>query len=171
MGTQYSQITIEERCEMARLRTAGHSIRQVAGLDRSPSTVSRELKRNDVPGATFRPMRISSPRWQGSRLERDAVRDRVLSRLQQGWSPEQVVGRLALECHLTRDHLSFHLRPARPQEGLLLASLPAAGQVETGVAGTQGRQSGVVYPSAPTAGGIVQRRPLTAIHPATGKPI
>ena len=103
MGTQYSQITIEERCEMARLRTAGHSIRQVAAsLDRSPSTVSRELKRNGSRTRGYLPayadQQAHARRWQGSRLERDAVlRDRVLSRLQQGWSPEQVVGRLALE--------------------------------------------------------------------------
>ena len=103
MGTQYSQITIEERCEMARLRTAGHSIRQVAAsLDRSPSTVSRELKRNGSRTRGYLPayadQQAHARRWKGSRLERDAVlRDRVLSRLQQGWSPEQVVGRLALE--------------------------------------------------------------------------
>ena len=37
-------------------------------------------------------------RWRGSRLERDdGLRDRVLARLQQGWSPEQVAGRFALE--------------------------------------------------------------------------
>ncbi len=37
-------------------------------------------------------------RWRGSRLERDeGVRDKVLSGLKQGWSPEQVAGRLAME--------------------------------------------------------------------------
>ena len=103
MGTQYSQITIEERCEMARQRAAGHSIRQVAAtLDRSPSTVSRELKRNGSRTRGYMPVyadqHAHARRWRGSRLERDAaLRDRVLHRLQQGWSPEQVVGRLALE--------------------------------------------------------------------------
>ena len=155
MGTQYSQITIEERCEMARLRTAGHSIRQVAAsLDRSDSC---ELKRNGSRTRGYLPayadQQAHARRWQGSRLERDAVlRDRVLSRLQQGWSPEQVVGRLALDRARRSSHTRPSIGPARPQEGLLLASL-AAGQVETGVAGTQGRQSGVLYPSAPTAGG------------------
>ena len=38
------------------------------------------------------------PRWRGSQMERDGtLRARVLSRLAQGWSPEQVAGRLALE--------------------------------------------------------------------------
>ncbi len=51
MGNRYTQITIEERCEIARLQTAGDSIRQIAaGLDRAPSTIARELKRPDDIG-------------------------------------------------------------------------------------------------------------------------
>ncbi len=47
MGRQYEQISLEERCEIARLRGEGALIRQIAAaLDRSPSTVSRELRRN-----------------------------------------------------------------------------------------------------------------------------
>ena len=46
MGKHYEHITIEERCEIARLQASGYSVRQIAaGLDRSPSTVARELKR------------------------------------------------------------------------------------------------------------------------------
>ena len=48
MGKRYGHVTIEERCEIARLQASGYSVRQIAaGLDRSPSTVARELKRND----------------------------------------------------------------------------------------------------------------------------
>jgi IS30 family transposase len=37
-------------------------------------------------------------RWSGSKLDRDDnLREHVLSRLKQGWSPEQVSGRLARE--------------------------------------------------------------------------
>ena len=103
MGINYSHVTIEERCEMARLRAEGCSIRQVAAvLDRSPSTVSRELKRNVSRTQGYMPVYANqharARRWRGSKLERDAsLRDRVLSCLQQGWSPEQVAGRLALE--------------------------------------------------------------------------
>ena len=51
MGNRYTQITIEERCEIARLQTAGDSIRQIAAsLDRAPSTIARELKRPDDIG-------------------------------------------------------------------------------------------------------------------------
>lgn len=39
----------EERYELARLREAGHSVRWIAKrLGRSPSTLSRELRRNDA---------------------------------------------------------------------------------------------------------------------------
>ncbi len=102
MGNRYSQITIEERCEIARLQAAGYSIRQIAAsLDRAPSTVARELKRNSSPSTGYKPsyaqLRSRSHRWVGSRLDRDSsLRDRVLTRLAQGWSPEQVAGRLRL---------------------------------------------------------------------------
>lgn len=103
MGNRYKQISIEERCELARLQTAGKSIRQIAAsLDRSPSTIARELKRNSSPTTGYKPSyaqeRAGSHRWVGSRLDRDSgLRDRVLSRLAQGWSPEQVAGRFAHE--------------------------------------------------------------------------
>ncbi len=85
----YTQVTIEERCEIARLRAAGTSIRQVAaGLDRAPSTVARELKRNASRTTGYRPSyaqeQSRARRWSGSRLERDtALRACVLERL--GW--------------------------------------------------------------------------------------
>ncbi|HWR84247.1 MAG TPA: helix-turn-helix domain-containing protein [Candidatus Deferrimicrobium sp.] len=57
MGQRYDQITIEERCEMARLRAAGRSVRQVAAaLDRAPSTVAREMKRNCGQKGPYQPV-------------------------------------------------------------------------------------------------------------------
>ena len=107
MGTQYRHLTIEERCELARLHTGGHSVRQIAAsLDRSPSTVARELKRNGSKTQGYRPsyaqQQARARRWTGSKLERkEPLRQQVLSRLGQGWSPEQVAGRLALESSRT----------------------------------------------------------------------
>ena len=103
MGTRYQHLTIEERCELARLRAAGHSVRQIAaGLDRSPSTVARELRRNGSKTQGYRPsyaqQQASARRWRGSRLDRDLLlQEQVLARLGQGWSPQQVSGRFALE--------------------------------------------------------------------------
>jgi transposase, IS30 family len=103
MGDRYQQLSLDERCTIARLREAGQSIRQIAAaLDREPSTVSRELKRNSGRQVGYRPsyaqQQTRARRWSGSRLERDdALRDEVLASLRLGWSPEQVAGRLARE--------------------------------------------------------------------------
>ena len=106
MGRVYEQLSLEERCEIARLRGEGSSIRQIAtALDRPPSTVSRELKRNAGSGPRAGPYKPAyaqaqtvARRWSGSRLERDeGLRDQVLKGLAKGWSPEQVAGRLKLE--------------------------------------------------------------------------
>jgi IS30 family transposase len=103
MGQRYEQLSLEERCAIARLREAGQSLRQIAAaLDRTPSTISRELKRNAGAHVGYRPAYADEQawarRWSGSRLERDdGLREAVLDRLAAGWSPEQVAGRLALE--------------------------------------------------------------------------
>lgn len=106
MGDRYDQLCLEERCRIAELRRAGGSIRQIAAaLDRPPSTVSRELKRNTGAGPKAEPYRAAyaqaqtaARRWSGARLDRDgALRERVLGLLARGWSPEQVCGRLRRE--------------------------------------------------------------------------
>ena len=102
MGKSYKHFTDEERSELARLQAQGCSKRQIAAaLDRAPSSVSRELRRNQ--GAkSYNPIqakqRARSRRWTGSKLERDgALRTRVLGHLACGLSPEQITGRLLLE--------------------------------------------------------------------------
>ncbi len=57
MGKHYRHVTIEERCEMARLLAQGQSVRQIAAsLDRSPSTVAREVKRNGSRTQGYHPV-------------------------------------------------------------------------------------------------------------------
>src|SRR3546814_4876847 len=99
--SRYRQLSIEERCSIARLHEDGQSIRQIAAaLDRQPSTIAREVKRNSGAKVGYQPAyaqaQANARRWTGTRLERDdALREAVLDRLAQGWSPEQVAGRLA----------------------------------------------------------------------------
>jgi IS30 family transposase len=101
MEQRYAQIGLEERCEIARLQSHGLSIRQVAAtLDRAPSTIAREVRRNSGHHGRYQPVyadqQSRARRWTGSMLDRDTVlREIVLSQLGQGWSPEQVAGRLA----------------------------------------------------------------------------
>ena len=85
------------------IHTTGHSIRQIAAtLDRAPSTVARELKRNAARPQGYQPgyadQQARARRWQGAKLARDpALRAAGLARLQAGWSPQQVAGRRAWE--------------------------------------------------------------------------
>jgi transposase, IS30 family len=103
MGRTYKQLSLDERCEIARLSANGTSIRQIAAaLDRPPSTISRELNRNRGAQVGYKPLyaqqRMRARRWTGVRLEREpGLRRAVLERLSRGWSPEQVAGRLARE--------------------------------------------------------------------------
>ena len=137
MGRNYEQLSLEERCEISRLQAEGHSIQQIAAnLDRSPSTISRELKRNR--GAqTYKPgyaqEKTKARRWRGSRLSREPLlRRAVLQRLASGWSPEQIAGRLARE--QGRKVISYEsiyrfiYAPDRAHQGLQLAPLSAARQ-------------------------------------------
>ena len=101
MGTHSHHLTLEDRCDLARLHAAGCSLRHIAAaLDRPPSTVAREMKRNRSHTQGYQPryaeQQAHARRWRGARLARDAaLRTTVLTRLQQGWTPEQVAGRLA----------------------------------------------------------------------------
>jgi IS30 family transposase len=98
MGEYYGQLSLEERCKIAELHQTGQSLRQIAAaLDRSPSSVSRELRRNRGAQIGYKPAyaqeQAAARRWKGSRLERNAeLRDLVLGRLSRGWSPEQIAG-------------------------------------------------------------------------------
>ena len=103
MGKRYSQLSWEERWEIADLRAEGFSVREVAAtLDRPASTIARELKRNGTKGGGYRAwyaeQQARARRWSGSRMDRDpALRAWVLQRLAWRWSPEQIANRPPLE--------------------------------------------------------------------------
>jgi IS30 family transposase len=103
MGRSYAQLSLEERCTISRLQAEGGSIRQIAAaLDRAPSTILRELRRNRGRQVGYKPAyaqdQARARRWQGSRLERQPeLRRTVLDQLKRCWSPEQIAGRLARE--------------------------------------------------------------------------
>ena len=90
MGQKYRQFSIEERCEIARLSAAGVSIRQIAaGLDRAPSSVARELKRNSGAQLGYQPayaqQQARARRWSGGRLDRDAALRDLVPGPVEGW--------------------------------------------------------------------------------------
>ena len=92
----YTHFTLDERKYLHQLLDEGHSIRKIADiLGRSPSSVSRELKRNSSKKG-YHPWRAqtlaiirgrySHPAW---RLDEDTELGKyVRSKLQRFWSPE-----------------------------------------------------------------------------------
>src|ERR1700692_829048 len=109
MGQCYGQLSLEERVEIYRLHAGGRSQNQIASaLERSPSTISRELERNSRPTKVWKggyePVRAQQlderRRRQDRRLKlarQPDLRHRVGKSLAMGHSPEQIAGRLALE--------------------------------------------------------------------------
>ena len=97
-------LTATERESILCLRAQGYGIRKIAGtLNRSPSTVSRELRRNLVKGAysaheadkLYRLRRkLCRPTFKLKDKELQAL---LRARLEEGWSPEQIKGRESLE--------------------------------------------------------------------------
>ena len=92
-------LRLEEREEISRGIAAGRSIRRIAqDLGRSPSTVSREIRRNDGCNA-YRASRADMRTWDRAlrpkpcRLAHHAeLRWRIAQKLALQWSPEQISG-------------------------------------------------------------------------------
>jgi IS30 family transposase len=107
MGQCYGQLSLEERVEIYRLHADGKSQNEIASaLDRAPSTISRELRRNSRPTKVwpggYEPVRAQQlaerrRRWDGRfKLARQTdLRNSVGKSLAMGHSPEQIAGRLA----------------------------------------------------------------------------
>jgi len=107
MGKNYHQLDFDERIELNRLRDAGCSKRKIGRImGRSHTTIIRELKRNNLPQAGYKPARAQAMtnvrRDRPCKLQRlNRLRQTVHDQLAIGWSPEQISGRLrqAKSCH------------------------------------------------------------------------
>lgn len=103
MGQKYEQLTLEERCRISIFYREGKSKREIASaMARSPSTITREIKRNITKTKGYDPSyaqkQTAGRRWIGSKMERQpALRATVLDLLAMGWSPQEVSKRLAHE--------------------------------------------------------------------------
>jgi len=95
----------DERIAISDLRRTGATVRAIAAeLGRSPSTISRELRRNADPAGRYRPSAAHRSaaqrrtRRRGRRVDRDEVlRARVQQLLAMRWSPEQISRELSVE--------------------------------------------------------------------------
>src|SRR3974377_1390204 len=75
MGENYRQLSLEERCTIARLHENGHSYRKIAAsLGRAPSAIAREIARNKGNQIGYTTAYADELAWgrrgRGSRLER-----------------------------------------------------------------------------------------------------
>jgi len=102
MGTQYSHLTLEERCRLRGLMEMGLGVSEIARrLGRHRGTIHREVGRNRCVDG-YRPDSAARRAWarklRGSRIMRSTrLRTHVEDRLAMGWSPEQIAGRMELE--------------------------------------------------------------------------
>jgi len=97
-------LTLSEREEISRATVADLSIRSIAKhLNRSPSTISREIKRNGGYG-NYRATQADLSAWERAHrpkqcklaCNRSLIRT-VGTKLQLNWSPEQIAGWLKVE--------------------------------------------------------------------------
>jgi IS30 family transposase len=102
---KYLHFSIEEREKIQGLLWQKASVRAIAmALNRSPSSVSREINRNVPLKRSYRPrlaneraVRKRSSRGRKLRLKNNLVRHYAVTKLKEGWSPEQIAGRLHLD--------------------------------------------------------------------------
>lgn len=106
----YSHLTQEERYQIYALMKAGLLQTQIAAvLGRSPSTISRELRRNRGQRG-YRPHQAHERSCQRARAARTRPRitesqwQAIAELLRQHWSPEQIADRAALEGTLAITH-------------------------------------------------------------------
>lgn len=108
----YTQLSLEERNRLSSLLQQGRSIRQIAfALGRSPSTISREVRRNIYPSQhSYRPE--DAQRISGIRRKNRVIPCKVgyqnlrwiQSKLRMQWSPEQISARIKMELGFSIGH-------------------------------------------------------------------
>jgi IS30 family transposase len=95
-------LSLAEREEVSRGLAAGEPIRGIARrLERAPSTISREIKRNKGP-KQYRAVHAEDRAWRRARrpkacllAQRPTLARFVADRMSEDWSPEQISGHLA----------------------------------------------------------------------------
>lgn len=105
----YQHLSPEERVEIAVLKDKGYSLRSIAkAMKRSHSSLSRELKRNEVSG-TYEATKAQHKayvsrkysKYQGMKVaDHSELEKYIQEKLKKHWTPEQIAGRLRDEASL-----------------------------------------------------------------------
>ena len=114
---KYQHFSIEEREKLQELFWLKKSIRYIAKvLGRSPSSISRELRRNFPKEfkrytpriANERALLKRKERGRKDRLKTKEIREYVIKHLKERWSPEQISGRLKVEFKQSISHEAIY---------------------------------------------------------------
>lgn len=118
--TDYTRLSMRERCLLATLLEMGLSVSQISKrLQRHRSTIYRELSRNQTgghygPGLAHHRAKKRHPRKLMKMQNDPGLYQYVYSKLREGWSPEQISGRIKLDeehdpiCHETIYRYIYH---------------------------------------------------------------
>lgn len=115
--SNYTHLTIEERDTIQYMLWEKKSIRAIAKkLGRSPSSISRELKKNFPPKiktyrshlAQSRAKENRSNRGRKDRLKSQEIRNYVTAKLKLQWSPEQIAGRIHIDLKDSISHEAIY---------------------------------------------------------------
>ena len=132
---RYRQLTLRERVAISEGRKQGLSQAAIARrVRRTPSTISRELRRNARPSGIYRaPEADQRARARRSKSRRHSYFSAeqwalIESRLVLDWSPEQIAGRLRLEeaLWISHDTIYRYVRRDRRAGGQLSKHLRGA---------------------------------------------
>ena len=115
--SKFRKLTKEDRILIAQWREKGLSNKKIAGLlDRSVSTIGREITRNRFKGWIYEPLHAQNmtqerkkKAWEVKEpLKNPGIYSYVMDKLRNGWSPEQIAGRLRLT---HKEDRSWHICP------------------------------------------------------------
>ena len=153
--SRYEHLAQWERYTIIWFAVRGYSLTYIGRLlERSPSTISRELRRNRSPHDGIYRAEVAH-RKARARLRRERRGSqftkqewlRVKQKLKRFWSPEQIAGRLKLEGKLSISHETIYrrIRQDRKRGGDLYTYcriMSKYGRKGYGVTDSRGRQEG-----------------------------
>ena len=151
----YEQLSRDERYAIAGMKARGHCKREIARcLGRSASTIGREMKRNsfdqtDKYWAEKAHAMAMARRWKSRKKSQYSQQEwaEVEAKLQQEWSPKQIVGTRYLEQRRTMSYETIYrrVRADRKQGGRLwthMRHMSKAWRKRKGSPATRGRLVG-----------------------------
>lgn len=106
MNKQYTQLSRDERVAIAVLKEEGKTLSEIARkLGRNKSTISREIRRNSspehsrytIPWVHIKASRRKRKASRRPRLKNEQIVAYCQFKLKEGWSPEQISGRIGID--------------------------------------------------------------------------